>query len=138
MVLQKIHGKTLTKSNITKYLRKISNVKANEFYRYKRNKKSFIDILIDLESIRIIEIYDNQKLIIKFPNFKINTPCEIHVNTFENIGLYYDLYYNTGKIKLCTFCEVPIECQSNNNKFCDECSNMLSKSSYRKLMTTNG
>jgi len=71
---------------------------------------------------------------------KINEDNEtvLKVKDFDNIGLAYEYYYGSKKIKRCTECDKLIKISNNNHHLCSECKkiewrkyNALKQKEYR-------
>lgn len=133
--LQKIIFTILVKIKLNK---EISKILSNEEYDGYFSSKN----LTDKEIIKLSNINNNKNLQYFYyleqigyittyysGSMKINILYNIPINKdeiaieikdYNNIGYYYDYYYNNNRIKLCEICQKPFKANSNNSKYCKE------------------
>ncbi|MBD1379195.1 hypothetical protein [Metabacillus arenae] len=84
--------------------------------------KNIHSIIGDLNNEGVLESTNQGRIKL---SFMYNIPDDdlgvITINSFDNIGLYYDLHIGENKVKKCECCETPIKVKSNRTKFCDTC-----------------
>ncbi|MCY8466890.1 hypothetical protein [Bacillus atrophaeus] len=79
-------------------------------------------IIGELASKGIVEIRNKGFIKLSFI-YEIYPDNEVAViiNSFDDIGLYYDLYTGQPKVKRCSECKTPIKATSNRTKLCSAC-----------------
>jgi len=88
----------------------------------KRNKiKGIHEIIGDLDKEGIVQIRGKGyiKLLFIYPLSQDQVAFEI--DTYDDIGYYYDLHTGENKVKRCEECKKIIKMKSNRTKYCEDC-----------------
>lgn len=147
---QKILFSLLIKNRLNKEIRKINgcdDVSYNYFGGSNRHYKEILEMSRLSEKIGINEAIGElfeQKLVDVRTKGKINlifldkiperkTKIDDIID-FENVGYYYDLFFEKNKIAKCEDCNKPIKVRSNRHKFCKECWKEVRNNYQKELM----
>jgi hypothetical protein len=88
----------------------------------KESYKNLHNIIGDLAKKGFLETVGRGSIKLSFIyGISSGDEVSVEVNTFYNIGLYYDLHVGEKRIKKCECCDVPIRVKSNRSKYCSEC-----------------
>ncbi|MGX6580117.1 MULTISPECIES: hypothetical protein [Bacillus] len=91
-------------------------------------------IIGELAAKGIVEIRNKGFIKLSFI-YEINPDSEVTIliNSFNDIGLYYDLYTNQPRVKQCSACNTPIKIKSNKTKYCSSCAKEIKSIQVRNL-----
>ncbi|MCR6616777.1 hypothetical protein PF996_09010 [Bacillus velezensis] len=100
------------------------------------NKLHFI--IGELAAKGIVEIRNKGFIKLSFI-YEIDSDSEVAIliNSFADIGLYYDLYTNQPKVKRCAACFVPLKMKSNKTKYCSKCAKDISQTKKNQWKREN-
>ena len=89
----------------------------------KRNKSKYIhEVIHNLNENGIVEIKNKGSVkLLYLYDIKHSNTSTMSVKDFDDIGLYFDLFNKTEKVKSCESCGKPVRIKSNRTKFCDQC-----------------
>lgn len=109
----------------------------------KNNINEIVHSLYKKEYITVDTIYkkDIGKIELTFLENIIEDGSEnqkdIYINTFDNIGYYYDKYIGDEKIAECSECGILIRLNSNRKKYCASCWELKEKERKLKVWHNN-
>lgn len=97
-----------------------------------KKTKDIHNIIGELANQRLLETVGKGNIKLSFIyNIVSDYKVGLVVSTFDNIGLYYDLYVQTDKVKECECCETPIKMANNKTKYCESCASIIKKEQNR-------
>lgn len=90
------------------------------------------DIINVLEKLGLIDVRTRGKINLLFIK-NIEDSCKIifNINTFDNIGYYFDWYNGDKKIIRCENCGKLIRQSANNRKYCRSCAREVLKEQWK-------
>lgn len=98
-----------------------------------KNQKQIHRIIREIAELGIVEIAIKGKIKLSFiDELPVGDNEAIELHTFDNIGLYFDEYFNIKKIKRCENCGTPIVIKSNN-KYCAPCQKDIRRDYMRDM-----
>ncbi|MFP2985416.1 hypothetical protein KM776_11425 [Bacillus velezensis] len=94
-------------------------------------------IIGELAAKEIVEIRNKGFIKLSFIyEIELDSEVGILINSFDDIGLYYDLYTNQQRVRECSTCNTPIKIKSNKTKYCSNCA-LETEKNRKKLWKRN-
>lgn len=88
-----------------------------------------------LDELGIVKITGNSSIKLSFIyDVPESNDVGIFVDTYDNIGYYYDLHTGENKVKRCECCEIPMKVLGKQKRYCNECSKEKQKEWQRESM----
>ncbi|MCY8856494.1 hypothetical protein [Bacillus atrophaeus] len=95
-------------------------------------------IIGELAAKKIVEIRNKGFIKLSFIyEIHPDNTVSIIIDSFDDIGLYYDLHTNQQKVKQCYACNKPIKVKSNKTKYCSNCALEKEKNRKKKWKRNN-